>query len=228
MGALLSIELNSISIEGYFIQMPPVNDERSARPPTLREERAAVTRRRILYAARLRFFEDGYAATTLGAVAAEAGVAVQTIYAVFGSKAAILAELRALAVDLPQADDEARAAMSEPTAELRLTRFAYSIRNRWELAGDIVKVHQDAVRVDPSLRPGIAAAEARRHGGIAAFVRAIANDLGVAINVERSIGIVNALTLYAVYEELVVVQNWSPDAYEAWLAESLIAGVVRR
>src|SRR5512141_3370409 len=130
--------------------MPGVNRDAPSPRPTLREERAAVTRRRILDAARRRFFEDGYAATTLKAVAAEAGVAVQTVYAVFGSKAAILDELRALVVSLPEADAEYRAAMTEPTAERRLARFAHSIRNRWELAGDIVKVNQDAVRVDPS------------------------------------------------------------------------------
>ena len=205
--------------------MPPVNREPPARRPTLREERAAVTRHRILDAARHRFFEDGYAATTLRAVAEEAGVAVQTVYAVFGSKAAILAELRALVVDLPEADAEFRAAMAESTPERRLARFAHSIRNRWELAGDIVRVNQDAVRVDPSLRSGIAAADARRHGGIAAFVRGIEADLGARIEVDRSIGVVNALTLYAVYEELISVQGWTPDAYEAWLADSLVAGV---
>ena len=96
--------------------MPPVNVEPPARRPTLREERAAVTRRRILDAARHRFFEDGYAATTLKAIATEAGVAVQTVYAVFGSKAAMLAELRALAVDLPEADQAGHAAMSEHDA----------------------------------------------------------------------------------------------------------------
>jgi AcrR family transcriptional regulator len=212
-------------IEEYSIQMPPVNREPPAPRPTLREERAAVTRHRILDAARHRFFEDGYAATTLRAVAEEAGVAVQTVYAVFGSKAAILAELRALVVDLPEADTEFRAAMAESTPERRLAHFAHSIRNRWELAGDIVRVNQDAVRVDPSLRPGIAAADARRHGGIAAFVRGIEADLGARIDIDRSIGVVNALTLYAVYEELVAVQGWTPDAYEAWLADSLVAGV---
>ena len=206
--------------------MSTVNHEPPARRPTLREERAAVTRRRILDAARGRFFQDGYAATTLKAIAAEAGVAVQTVYAVFGSKAAILAELRALVVNLPEADAEGRAAMTEPTPARRLARFAHSIRTRWELAGDIVRVHQDASRVDPSLRPGIAVAEARRHAGIAAFVRGIEADLGAGIDVERSIGVVNALTLYAVYDELISVQGWTPDAYEAWLADSLVAGVV--
>jgi len=205
--------------------MPPVNREPPARRPTLREERAAVTRHRILGAARHRLFEDGYAATTLRAVAEEAGVAVQTVYAVFGSKAAILAELRALAINLPEADQAGHVAMSEPTRERRLAGFAHSSRLRWELAGDIVRVHQDAVRVDPSLRPGVAAAEARRRGGIAAFVRSIEADLGAHVDIERSIGVVNALTLYAVYEELVAVQGWTPDAYEVWLADSLVAGV---
>jgi AcrR family transcriptional regulator len=207
------------------MHVTPVNREPTVRRPTLREERAAVTRRRIRDAARHRFFEDGYAATTLRAIADEAGVAVQTVYAVFGSKAAILAELRALAVDLPKADAELRAAMAEPTPQRRLARFAHSIRTRWELAGDIVRADQDAVRVDPSLRPGIAAANARRHGGIAAFVRGISTDLGAHIDVERSIGVVNALTLYAVYDELVSIQGWTPDAYEEWLADSLVSGV---
>ena len=208
--------------------MAAVNPQPPSQRPTLREERASVTRRRILDAARRRFYEDGYAATTLKAVAAEAGVAVQTVYGVFGSKAAILAELRALVVELPQADAERRAAMTESTSERRLARFACSIRNRWELAGDIVRVNQDAVRVDPSLRPGIADADTRRHGGIAALVRGIDADFGARIDVEWSIGVVNALTLYAVYEELVAVQGWTPDAYERWLAESLIAGVIGR
>jgi AcrR family transcriptional regulator len=213
-------------IEGYSIHVSAVNHESQARRPTLREERAAVTRRRILAAARRRFFEDGYAATTLKAIAAEAGVAVQTVFAVFGSKAAILAELRALVVNLPEADAAWQAAMSEPTPERRLAAFAHSVRSRWELAGDIVRVDQDASRVDPSLRPGIAAAEARRHGGIAALVRGIGLDFSARIDGERSIGIVNALTLYAVYDELVAVQGWTPDTYEAWLAAALIAGVV--
>jgi len=205
--------------------MPAVNREPPARRPTLREERAAVTRHRILDAARHRFFEDGYAATTLRAIAEEAGVAVQTIYAVFGSKATILAELRALVVDLPEADAEFRAAMAASTPERRLARFAHSIRIRWELAGDVVRVNQDAVRVDPSLRTGIAAADARRHGGIAAFVHGIKADFDALIDVERSVGVVNALTLYAVYEELISVHGWTPDAYEAWLADALVAGV---
>src|SRR5215475_11532935 len=58
-----------------------------------REQKASATRQRILAAAELRFGRDGYVSTTMAAVAAEADVAVQTVYAVFGTKRAILAEL---------------------------------------------------------------------------------------------------------------------------------------
>lgn len=209
--------------------MRPVNSDRQTggTRPTLRQERAAVTRRRILDAARRLFFRDGYAATTLKAVAEEAGVAVQTVYAVFGSKAAILAELRSLVVSLPEADSALREAMREPTVERRLAGFARSIRQRWEPAGDIVKVNEDAARVDPAIRAGVETARDRRQAGIASFVRAIQEDLAVGIDVARAAAVVDALTLYDVYAQLVGFHAWSPDAYEAWLRDQLISSVPR-
>lgn len=195
--------------------------------PSLRQEQAAVTRRRILDAARLLFFREGYAATTLKAIAQEAGVAVQTVYAVFGSKATILAELRWQVVTLPEADDAFQASLREPTIERRLAGFAHSIRRRWELAGDIVKVNEDAARVDPEVRAAIAPARERRHRGIASFVEAVARELAPALDVPRATALVDALSMYDVYGQLVGVHGWSPDAYEAWLRGSLVASVVR-
>jgi len=208
----------------------PVNPDPAPAPPrpTLRQEQAAVTRRRILDAARRLFFRDGYAATTLKAIALEAGVAVQTVYAVFGSKAAVLGELRSLAVTLPEADDAFRAAMGEPTIERRLAGFAHSIRRRWELAGDIVRVNEDAARADPSIRAGVEAARNRRQAGIAAFVRGIAEDLAPEMDIAWTTALVDALSLYDVYVQLVAVHGWSTDAYEAWLSAQLVSCIVQR
>lgn len=96
----------------------------------LRRQQAALTRSRILDAALGLFFRDGYAATTLKSIAVEADVAIQTGYAVFGSKQAILTELRWIVVDLPEADSARLEAMHAPTPEDRLSRFAHSIRRR--------------------------------------------------------------------------------------------------
>ena len=58
-----------------------------------RERMAAETRRDILEAARRLFAARGYAATSVGDIAQEAGVAVQTIYSRLGSKRGMLMAL---------------------------------------------------------------------------------------------------------------------------------------
>lgn len=58
-----------------------------------RQQRAQQTRQRISDAAKKLFLASGYAQTTITDIAAEAGVAHQTVYFTFGSKAAVLAAI---------------------------------------------------------------------------------------------------------------------------------------
>ena len=60
---------------------------------TRRRAQARQTRRLIIEAAGRLFAERGYSGTSIEAIAQEAGVAVETIYAAFGNKVAILAAL---------------------------------------------------------------------------------------------------------------------------------------
>src|ERR671923_2115202 len=55
-----------------------------------RREQAAATRRLILDAAQRLFERDGYAATTMAAIATEAGVALKTVYVAFETKSGVL------------------------------------------------------------------------------------------------------------------------------------------
>jgi AcrR family transcriptional regulator len=55
-----------------------------------RREQAAATRRDILGAAQRLFERQGYAATTMAAIAAEAGVALKTVYLAFETKSGVL------------------------------------------------------------------------------------------------------------------------------------------
>ena len=110
------------SVELYSIGM---RDVKSA-AGSLRAERAAGTRRRIEDAARARFVRDGYAATTLREIADEAGVAVQTVYAVYGSKTNVVRALvRRLRDDLP-ADTAFRDALAASTIDEALATFTRS------------------------------------------------------------------------------------------------------
>lgn len=208
--------------------MKPVKPEPSHPNLTLRAEHAEVTRRRIMTAARLLFARDGYGATTLRDVAAEAGVAVQTVYAVFGSKAGILCALREGAVRQPEAEAALRDAMGQRSAARRLDLFARSIRHRWELAGDIVAINRDAAMSDPSVRPEVEAVLGIRRNGITALVRSLETRLRPSLDVARAAAIVDALTLSEVYAELVDVQGWTSDQYESWLATTLRSQLLGR
>ncbi|HLR97123.1 MAG TPA: TetR/AcrR family transcriptional regulator [Jiangellaceae bacterium] len=67
-------------------------------PQTKTRRRGAATRERIIAAATTLFSRDGYLTTTMGNIAAEAGVAVQTLYLAYGSKVGILSAAHDVAI----------------------------------------------------------------------------------------------------------------------------------
>ncbi len=191
---------------------------------SLRAERAAGTRRRIEDAARARFVRDGYAATTLREIAREAGVAVQTVYAVHGSKPNLVRALVQRLRDDPPADAAFQDALAASTPDEAFAAFARSIWLRWEAGHDIVAIHADAASADPEIRGEAEAALTARRGGIAALARHIADIAPVAIDVAELAAVLDALTLPGLYAELAVVHSWSADRYETWLRSALRAG----
>lgn len=191
---------------------------------SLRAERAAVTTRRILDAARRAFADAGYAATTLREIASDAGVAVQTVYAVFGSKANILRALRESVVTDPAASEAYAAALAATDLDEGLGSFARSIRLRWEAGHDIVMIDVNAAAADPEIRAEVTAANAIRSGGIARLARRL-GELESGPDPRRAEAILDALTLTSVYEQLASNHGWSPDDYESWLAGALRSNI---
>ena len=208
--------------------MVPVKPALAQPKQTLRAERAEVTRRRIVGAARHLFARDGYGATTLRGIATEAGVAVQTVYAAYGSKTGILTALLESAVQQPEAESAFRQAMTQRSAKRRLDLFAHSIRLRWELAGDVVAIHRDASTADPSVRPEVEAVGRTRRNGITELARSLETRLRPGMDVARAAAILDALTLPEVFAEMVDVQRWTPDQFEAWLAALLAQQLLGR
>jgi AcrR family transcriptional regulator len=96
--------------------------------------RGADTRRRVEEAAARLFTSGGYSATTMQAIAAEAGVHVQTIYLAYGTKPALLAACAARLVageedpEIPPGERRwAREVASEPDPRAKLTRYVKQI-----------------------------------------------------------------------------------------------------
>ncbi len=198
-----------------------------SRPGTVRAERAGLTRQAIKEAARRCFHSSGYAATTLREIADEAGVAVQTVYAAFGSKANILRALRLDVIGDEEADAAWAQALGAPDSQAAIDAFARSIRLRWEHGADVVAINREAARADVQVRAEVEVADLVRRTGIAEVAAAlVAGDaeLGPVTLVAAQL---EALTVTTVYEVLTAGHGWAPELYERWLAGVLADALAR-
>ncbi len=138
----------------------PVKSTRRYNSPRRREQ-AAATRQEILEAAQRLFERQGYAATTMAAVAAEAGVALKTVYVVFETKSGLL---RALWHMLLRGDQEDvpvgerrwyRELVEEPDPERQLRLNAHNSRVVKQRAGSLMGVIRSAATLDPDHRGAV-------------------------------------------------------------------------
>ena len=122
-----------------------------------RREQAAATRRQILEAAQRLFERQGYAATTMAAIAAEAGVAGKTVYLAFETKSGVLRALWNLLLrgdqeDVPIADRRwYREVLDEPDPERQLRLGAANARPVKERIGGVTEVIHAAAPIDPDI-----------------------------------------------------------------------------
>jgi AcrR family transcriptional regulator len=196
-------------------------------PPT-RRERAQATRRRILRAAHELFCDRGYTGTRMTDVAAAAGVAVQTVYFTFHTKAELLQacyERGVLGEDDPLPPPrqpwwaEMMAATSAPETIRQFVAGNASIAARVAVLDDVVRsaAHEpDAVAVR-------ARTEQLRREGYRDVVRHIAERFGLRDGVDVDTATDIALTLAgpAVYRTLMVDYRWPPDKYVDWISRTL-------
>lgn len=188
-----------------------------------RQRQAEATRRRLASSARRLFSERGYAATTIASIAKEAGVAVQTFYAVFGSKRAVLFEL--LNEVEAEADlaglREALRATSDPRRQLRhLVDFNVRL---FEGAVDLLEVLRGAGSADADLAVAWREGEERRREAQALLVREWAKGGAFRAGLEESeaADVLWALTGPDAYRLFVLERGWPASRYGEWLLPAL-------
>lgn len=188
---------------------------------THRQRQALETQRLIVATARDLFLERGYSATTMEVISEKAGVSISTVYAIYKNKRGILRAIRE-EWHLQSAQHmiyEQAIAEAEPGKALDLA--AHATRRQWETSLAMITIYSGAATADPEAADELQAAQAGRRRALQAFVRAIAHHLRSGLSTERATAIYLALTRAELYQELVDVAGWSPDEYEAWLAETL-------
>lgn len=188
---------------------------------THRQRQALETRRLIVRAAERLFLEQGYAVTTIEAIAAEAGVAGSTVYAIFKNKRGILGALRESWHQASQVRDIFERANREGDAAKRLEHYALGTRRQWETGAVMIAIYTGAAAVDPEAAAELRGALAGRRKNVGAWLEASLPLLRQDLTAEEITAIYLALTRAEVYGELVASWGWSPDAYEVWLADVL-------
>jgi AcrR family transcriptional regulator len=196
----------------------------------LRAEQAAQTRLRILEASGDLFAERGYGATTIDAVAARAGVAVDTVYAIFGTKKGMLSALIDLRVTGSSegsdvlAGEGPRAVGKVLNQRQMLAGFAADIVPRIERVRPIDDVMQSAGAIDPEIAELRARMQENRLTKLRTFVEWLAANgpLRRDIDVDEAATIAWTLTSPEVNRLLRDVRGWSSPHYQDWLSATLV------
>ena len=188
---------------------------------TYRQRQALQTRRLIVDAASRLFLERGYGLTTMEAIAAEAGVAVRTVYAIFKNKRAFLREIRSALLDQARTREIHEEARKQRDPQRRLEMIAHQSRLQWEFGGGMIAIHEGAAAVDLEAAAELREVLGGRRRIMTRFVAEMKDALRPDVDAGRAAATLLALAQPAVYRELVEVAGWSPDQYEAWLAETL-------
>lgn len=196
---------------------------RTYQSPT-RTRRAQDTRRAILDSARRLFRDRGYAATSMPVIALDAGVAVQTVYAVFGRKRNILfALLDQMPLDADLVGYRARlaAASGDPRSQLR-EAVEFSAR-MYGGNSDVTELARTIGGADQDLGDLWREGERRRYDAVSELV-AEWHALGVLraeLSASAATDILWALSGPDNFRLLVRERAWAPDHYRNWLAAAL-------
>ena len=196
----------------------------------LRAEQAAQTRLRILEAAGELFAEGGYAATTIDAIAARASVAVDTVYAVFGTKKALLSALidHLVTGSIEGSDvlagDGPRALQAMTDREQMIAAFAADIAARIERVRPIDDVMRGAGAIDPDIAELRTRMQENRFNKLRYVVELLAarGPLRADVDVDEAAAIVWTLTSPDVNRLLRDDRGWSTQRYEQWLSTNLL------
>lgn len=185
---------------------------------THRQRQALETRRLIVAAAKALFLEQGYAATTIEAVAQRAGVAGSTVYAAFKNKRGLLTALRETWHQTSQVRDLYAAAGQQEHPAGRLEGFAHATRRQWETGAAMIVIYTGAAAADPEAAAELRAALEGRRRNVAAWLAGSVPLFRSDLTAAQVNAIYLALTRSELYQELVEVWGWTPEAYEHWLA----------
>jgi AcrR family transcriptional regulator len=198
-----------------------------------RREQARRNRDRIIDAAESRFLRDGYAASTIAAIAADAGISADTIYKSFGGKPGLVRAIRerALRGDGPVPAEQRSDALHGRTASGREIIEAWGALTS-EVAprvAPILLLVRAAAISDPEGQTLLAEMDAdrlRRMTDNARRLRA-GGHLRPGITLAQAADVLWTYSAPEVYELLVLRRGWTPKRYGRFIADAMIKALLQ-
>jgi Transcriptional regulator len=197
---------------------------------TRRQAQADETRRRILEAARKTFMERGYAGATAEAIAAEADVAAQTIYAIFKNKKKLLVSLMNISpatgvedfTPMPERSN-VKAVSQEQDQRRQLKMFAEVVAANLDRVAVVSELMTDAAKTEPDFDRILQKLNKQRLEHMTFAVQQIAVNGPFRENIEEAYArdTVWAFTSPEVFLLLTRDRGWSKEDYAQWLADML-------
>lgn len=185
---------------------------------------ARETWRAIVEKAGSLFGEHGYHATSLGLIASEAGVAVQTIYNSVGSKRAVLSAV----LDLAAAAEPALV-VSEPDPGRIIARLVEFWRDSLPRTAGVLRVAREAASADPETAALDRARAGRQLRGYADVARLLADRgaLRTGLSVDHAAAVIFAIGHPETYRTLVLEGTWEGERWSAWARAALEAALLQ-
>lgn len=195
---------------------------------------ARRTRQAVLAAALERFLADGYAATTMAAVAADAGVSVETVYKAFGNKPGLAKAVFDVGV---VGDDEpipvlqrefVQRNMAEPDPRRKLVAYGEHLAAVAPRVCPIQLVIRSAAGTDAGAHDVWAQLQDERLTGMSVFAGHLADGghLRAGVTVDEACDVLWAHNSPELWDLLVAQRGWTDGRFGAWVAGQLIAALL--
>ena len=196
-----------------------------------REQQAAATRLAIVQSAQQLFEGQGYATTTMDAIAADADVSLKTVYLAFETKARLLRAVWDLALKGDESDTPVAArpwyieVLEEPTPSRKLRLLARNSCIVKVRIGALLGVIRDAAPSDPEIQELWELIQSDFYLNQRAIVETLdrTNDLAPGLDITRAADLLWTLNHPDVWLLLVGRRGWTPKQFEAWLGDTACA-----
>jgi AcrR family transcriptional regulator len=193
-----------------------------------RREKAAQTRARIIEAAHAEFLDRGFHGATIASVATRAGVATQTVYFVFHTKAELISAVIDAQVMAPDpATGEVRPPelmpwwqemVTDPDPVSTLVRFVRGVAPLYERAAAVSEVLRAAALTDDEVRRTHEHHMRLQREGFGGVVRLVAEKGTLRDGLDEARATDVLLTVFgdSTYHLLRTEHGWSHETVLAW------------